>query len=81
MRSRWVLRPVQSMPHEPGPCLVPRHIVNIFDFAATLTRPARRSTVKLTESKTAQHVWLAVLLTILGSIILSLVTGEGSGPG
>jgi len=56
--------------------------VIVFDFAATLTRPARYSIAKLTESKTAQYVWFVVVLAIFaGSIVLSLVTGEGSGPG
>jgi hypothetical protein len=57
-------------------------MVIVFDFAATLTRPARYSIAKLTESKTAQYVWLTVVLAIfVGSIVYGLVTGEGSGPG
>lgn len=57
-------------------------IVVVFDFAATLTRPARYSIATLKESKTAQYVWLAIVLAIfVGSIVYTLVTGEGSGPG
>jgi uncharacterized membrane protein len=46
-------------------------------------------TAKLKRSKTAQLVWGAIVLAILvgfimiwvGSIVYSVVTGEGSGPG
>jgi hypothetical protein len=50
--------------------------------ALPLTRPARHSIAKLKESETAAYVWSAVVLVIfVGSIVYSLVTGQGSGPG
>jgi hypothetical protein len=57
-------------------------MATVLGFLATLTRPARHSIAKLRESKTAGYVWGAVVLVIfVGSIVYSLVTGEGSGPG
>ncbi len=55
--------------------------VAVFDFTATLTRPARESTAKLKRSNTVKAVWFGIILVVfVGSIIYSLVTGEGTGP-
>ena len=53
-----------------------------FDLTETVTRPARDLNATLKRSKTAHSVWGAIVFTVfLGLIVLSLVTGEGSGPG
>ncbi len=57
-------------------------ITVMLDLTAKLTRPARDLTAKLKRSNTMRLIWLATLFTILlGSIVYSLVTGEGNGPG
>jgi len=59
-----------------------RVYVALFDFMAVLTRPARDLTAKLKQSNAVKTLWLAILLVVfVGSIVYSLVTGEGNGPG
>jgi hypothetical protein len=54
----------------------------VFDLAERLTRPERELAAKLKQSNVVRTTWAMIVLAIfLGSIVLSLVTGEGSGPG
>ena len=54
----------------------------MLDLTETMTRPVRTLNGRLKRSKTAQLVWGAIVLAVFfGSIVYSLVTGEGSGPG
>ncbi len=56
--------------------------VAMYDFTATLTRPARDFIAKLKRSKTAILIGSAIWLALwVWSIVYSIVTGEGSGPG
>ena len=56
--------------------------VAVFDFTATLARPARDFVAKLKRSKTVTLIGTAIVLAVwVGAIVYSIVTGEGSGPG
>jgi hypothetical protein len=56
--------------------------VAVLDFTAAATRPARAHAAKLNRSRAVTGLRTALLLAIfVGSIVYSLVTGEGNGPG